>query len=406
MKRIAAHLLLLAGAAGCDAISGNSVPEAVQASFTALCPVAKAVDWDREDGTYEAAFEVEGFAHSARFSPDGSLLQYEEEIALQALPASAQDVLQAQYADFRKEAHRVQRTHATSYEVKLEQADKELIVLFGSPGELPGKVKEPAGEFEGSTAAAPTEPEARWELPAELREVSAIALLPSGLMACVQDEEGAIYLYDLAGNAVRRKIPFAAPGDFEGIAIDGNTAYVLRSDGTIFEAAGFRHGKPRVTAYTSNLAATQDAEGLALDKANNRLLIACKGYDKRLGNNKGIYAFSLADKQMQEKPAVTISLAQEQLPNTSKKRKDRYAVLQPSSLEVHPSTGALYLLDAANHRLMVLDLHGRIQQVAVLDKEQLRQAEGLAFGSGGEMYISSEGSKKGRGVIIKYPKGL
>ena len=46
----------------------------------------------------------------------------------------------------------------------------------------------------------------QWELPPELREVSAIALLPDNLMACVQDEEGIIYLYDLNRKAVKEKI--------------------------------------------------------------------------------------------------------------------------------------------------------------------------------------------------------
>jgi len=245
-----------------------------------------------------------------------------------------------------------------------------------------------------------------WELPPELREVSAIALLSDNLMACVQDEEGAIYLYDLNQKVVKEKIRFSGPGDYEGIAINGNTAYVLRSDGSIYEIADLRSGKPEVTEHKSVLASTQDTEGLAFDAKNNRLLISCKGYDKKLGENKGIYAFSLENKQMQAAPVITIPLTQEHLKANGKKKKNKYDVLQPSSLEIHPITGEFYLLDAANNRLMILDEQGKIQKAQDLDKDQLRQAEGLTFGSKGEMYISSEGSKKGKGLIVKYEQGI
>lgn len=250
-------------------------------------------------------------------------------------------------------------------------------------------------------------PAATWEFPGELREVSGIALLPDNMLAAVQDEEGAIYLYDLDKKAVEQKISFGAPGDYEGLVVVGDDAFVLRSDGTIFEVPDFRNGKPEAIAHASVLVPTQNTEGLAYDKANNQLLIACKGYDESLGNNKGIYAFTLADKKMHADPVITISLEQPQLTAaTGKKRKSKYDVLQPSSLEIHPVTGELYLMDAKNLYLMTIDEQGNIKKKVNLDKSQLRQPEGLTFGSNGEMYISSEGSKKGKGVLLRFPSGI
>lgn len=246
----------------------------------------------------------------------------------------------------------------------------------------------------------------RWTLPAALREVSGIALLDENLMACVQDEEGAIYIYDLQQKAVKEKIPFAGPGDYEGIALNGSTAYILRSDGAIFEAENFRSGNPAVTEHKSVLPASQNTEGLAFDAARNRLLIAGKGYDKNLGNVKSIFAFPLSDKKMQATPVITIPLNQEGLTATGKKKKDQYDVLQPSSLEIHPQTGELYLLDAVNHKLLIINEQGQILKTVALDKDLFRQAEGLSFSPAGEMYIASEGSKKGNGIIVKYPKGI
>ncbi|GHA61939.1 SdiA-regulated domain-containing protein [Pontibacter akesuensis] len=246
----------------------------------------------------------------------------------------------------------------------------------------------------------------KWELPAALREVSGIAQLPDNLMACVQDEEGAIYLYDLNTKAVKRKIAFAGPGDYEGIAVDGNTAYILRSDGTLIEVAAFLGPKPEVTTHASVLTPEHNTEGLALDKKNNRLLVAGKGFDTRLGDNKGIYAFDLGKRKMAQKPVITIPLAQKQFAAKGKKKKSKYDVFQPSSLEIHPKTGELYLLDAVNERLLVLSEAGAIQRAVDLDKGQLMQPEGLSFDSNGAMYIASEGGKKGTGVIVKYDKGI
>lgn len=246
----------------------------------------------------------------------------------------------------------------------------------------------------------------KWELPAALREVSGIALLPDNLMACVQDEEGVIFLYDLNTKSVKRKIAFAGPGDYEGIAVDGNTAYVLRSDGTIIEVANFLESKPKVMVYNSVLTPEHNTEGLALDKKNNRLLIAGKGFDTKLGDNKGIYAFNLETKKMAETPVITIPLAQKQFAAKGKKKKSKYDVFQPSSLEIHPKTGELYLMDAVNERLLVLSEAGAIEKAIDLDKGQLMQPEGLSFDSSGAMYIASEGGKKGTGVIVKYYKGI
>lgn len=250
------------------------------------------------------------------------------------------------------------------------------------------------------------QPVAHWELPPELREVSGIALVQDNVMACIQDEEGIIFLYDLEKKNITQKIPFAQPGDYEEIVIVGQTAYVLRSDGVILEVSDFRNGNPKTKSYTSVLAPTQDTEGLAYDKKANRLLIACKGYDEKLGHYKGVYAFSLSGKKMQASPLLKISLEQPELAHNPKKHKNLYDVLQPSSLEVHPITGELYLLDAKNYYLITLDNDGSIKKKVVLDKAQLRQAEGLTFNSKGEMFISSEGSKKGKAVILKYSSGI
>ncbi|HYH16158.1 MAG TPA: hypothetical protein VD794_13105, partial [Flavisolibacter sp.] len=148
----------------------------------------------------------------------------------------------------------------------------------------------------------------KWELPSELTEISGIAYLENNQFACVQDELGQIFIYNTATKKVDKVIPFGEAGDYEGIAVAGNTAYVMRADGKLFEATNFLEGKPSVKQYATPLTAKQDVEGLAYDKKNNRLLIAIKGNEPNTKDYKGIYAFDLKAKQMAADPVYKVDL--------------------------------------------------------------------------------------------------
>ncbi|NDK54315.1 SdiA-regulated domain-containing protein [Pontibacter fetidus] len=408
---------LLIGSA-CNTVWDNTeVPEAVKVQFAERYPTIKQADWDNENGNYEAEFKLSGLERTALFTPDGKLISYTEEIDQRHLPDAILEALQTGYANYKiDEAHRVQQNGSARYVIELEDNMQELELQFEASGKMieqqPVSTTSPLEAsllptqlLESSTGTL-GQPTARWELPENLREVSGIALLPNGLIACVQDEEGAIHLFDPEKKQVTEKITFAGPGDYEGIVLVEKDAYILRSDGALFEVQDFRNGQPSVKEHKTVLAATQNTEGLAYDAKNNRLLLACKGFDTRLGDNKGIYTFLLSDKTMQPEPVMHIALAQDGLTSTKKKKKDKYDVLQPSSFEIHPITGELYLLDAVNARLHIIDEAGKILKTTQLDKKLLRQPEGMAFSSKGELYIASEGGTKGKGVIVKFDQGI
>jgi hypothetical protein len=57
----------------------------------------------------------------------------------------------------------------------------------------------------------------------------------------------------------------------------GETIWVLRADGKLFEVSNMNAAKPSVKEYSTQLTTKQDPEGLCYDKKNNRLLIAIKG---------------------------------------------------------------------------------------------------------------------------------
>ncbi|WP_224999174.1 SdiA-regulated domain-containing protein [Cesiribacter sp. SM1] len=403
------------GISGCDNPWGNTqIPEPVEERFVKMHPTAERVAWQLQNGNYLVDFEISTRERSAMFSADGSLLAYSEEIDEQYLPGASLDYLQHNFGDESiDEVHRVQQDQQTYYKVQINKDEAEALLLFDEKGSLleeqnavqTALISSPPNAANHTATALP-KPEARWELPSDLREVSGIALLERDVIACVQDEDGIIFLYDLNKQTITRRVKFAEGGDYEGIALVNNTAYVLRSDGAIYEVSPLRDGEPKAILHESVLSKTHDAEGLGYDKANNRLLIAPKGYDESLGDYHGIYAFSLADKKMQKEPVIKVSVTQEKLLSAGKKQKNKYNVLQPSSLDFNGATGELYLMDSKNHLLLTINMQGEVQKLIHLDEEQLRQPEGFSFSDTGELYISSEGSKKEPGVILKFSKGL
>jgi len=139
--------------------------------------------------------------------------------------------------------------------------------------------KKTVSEIQMSLSYDLENPEKVYSLPNELDEISGISYYNQNRLACVQDEKATIYIFDLITEKVERKISFGKDGDFEGVEIIGTTAWALKSNGNLYQVKNFDNKHElKVEKYETALNKKNDAEGLAYDKANNRLLIACKGH--------------------------------------------------------------------------------------------------------------------------------
>ncbi|HEY0356703.1 MAG TPA: hypothetical protein VGC29_10885, partial [Flavisolibacter sp.] len=158
----------------------------------------------------------------------------------------------------------------------------------------------------------------QWDLPGDLKEVSGIAYMDDNRFACIQDEEGTIFIYNRSTNKIENRISFAGPGDYEDIAIQGQTAYVVRADGRLFQVDRDQ-GEDSMKEYATGLTEDHNVEGLVFDAANNRLLMAIK--DEEPGNKdyKGIYAFDIKSKKFIDEPLVKISMDETVLNDAGKK---------------------------------------------------------------------------------------
>ena len=236
----------------------------------------------------------------------------------------------------------------------------------------------------------------KWEVPDVLREVSGIAYLGPNRFACVQDERGTIFIYNTATSKIEREVDFTGSGDFEGITVVGNTAYVVRSDGHLFEVADFEKDKPKVTEHATSFTETNNIEGLGYDAKNNRLLLAVKDHDSNSTAYKGIYSFDLETKKLVATPVYKIDFSHSVFADI----KNDEETMMPSEVQVNPVTGNIYVTDAKNHQIVVLDSKGNIKNRYPVSKSDFYKAEGIAFSPTGELFISNEG-KKTKGNILK-----
>lgn len=246
-----------------------------------------------------------------------------------------------------------------------------------------------------------------WAMPKELKEISANVFVDDVRMACIQDNDGIIYIYNLQTENIDEQIPFADKGDYEGLALVRNIYYVLRSDGVLFEVQPQKGKAPLVKTYETPLKAENETESVCFDNDNNRLLVAVKTKDLHEKDKKGIYAFDLTTKQMSTTAVVYIESKvgiddNEENNGKGRKKKKEKAVIKPSDIAIQPSTKDFYILDGPSARLFITDAKGNIKSRFELDRNILPQPEGICFSKSGDIYISSEANKNKHGMIVKF----
>lgn len=220
----------------------------------------------------------------------------------------------------------------------------------------------------------------KWELPEILLEISGIAYMGENKIACVQDEDGIIFIYNLESKAIENQIDFAGPGDYEAITLVDSTAYVLRSDGVLFEVLNFNSPQPQILQYNLDFPSKYNFEGLAYDKMNNRLLLGLKEGAKK--GSVPVIAFNLETGDLDKEAIFDFkNLSSNEISGK----------LRPSEISIHPSTQNIYVLEGVKPRLLLLDPRGNLERIYHLNKKEFRQAEGISFGTNGEIYISNEG---------------
>ncbi|MCX6275296.1 MAG: SdiA-regulated domain-containing protein [Bacteroidetes bacterium] len=259
-------------------------------------------------------------------------------------------------------------------------------------------------------------PSKEFELPHSLKEISGITFYSDHRLACVQDEKGKIYIYNMKKEEVKESVDFGADHDYEAIALAHDNFYVLHSTGTIFKITNFGNDSQQTKKYDTFLKKENNTEGLCYDSISNSLLIACKGVSHKKGreNVKEIYSFDLLSENLNDKPTYKIHLQDleqfmqehhiskpetEELHEQESKKGNSF--FEPSEIAVHPFTHEIYVLSSVGKLIVVLNRNGTIEEVAALDPAIAAHPEGMTFSEDGNLFISSEG-KGSKKVILEF----
>ena len=261
------------------------------------------------------------------------------------------------------------------------------------------------------------EPDQTFKMPKDLEEISGLGISEDGeTLVAIQDEDGKLFIISRYTGEVVNEIGFWKDGDYEGVEMVGSTAYVVKSSGTLYEVTNPGALEQEVEKYNFFLDDSNDVEGLAYDKANNRLLLACKakaGHEKRFQHKKGIYAFNLESKTLSEEPVYFISLDSinhylEKDPAIHKLEKlveffdsEEDFDFSPSAIAIHPISGNIYVTSSVGKMLLVFSPQGHVIHIEKLSKKVHPQPEGLCFDPIGTLYISNEG-KGEDGLIYRF----
>ena len=136
MKKTAATMvvMLFATLTFAQKMQEKNVPANVKSTFQKKYPTATEVKWDKEDGNYEASFDLNKKDNSVLMNAQGNILETEIEIELNQLPKSVLDYVKTHYAGKQaKEGAKITDAKGiVSYEVEIKGTD----LIFDSNGKF------------------------------------------------------------------------------------------------------------------------------------------------------------------------------------------------------------------------------------------------------------------------------
>jgi DNA-binding beta-propeller fold protein YncE len=239
-----------------------------------------------------------------------------------------------------------------------------------------------------------SKPNVIYEMPDILTEISGIAIIDSNNIFCIQDEDGMVFQYNIKDMDVAKVFRFTDVGDFEDVAMHNDTAYILRSDGTIFYF-NYR-SKTRTVHSVITSVNSMNIEGLDYDTVSRELYVACKepsfGADQ---SKRFIYVLSPGTFEVKRTIAIRNTDIRDAFSNRYPSLTNNPAIqCNPSAIAIHPLTRELYVLSASD-RLLVVYNNDTIREIYPLPSDLFYKPEGISFTSNGDMFISTEGMKKG-----------
>jgi hypothetical protein len=238
-----------------------------------------------------------------------------------------------------------------------------------------------------------TVPTKIYELPKSLHEISGIATMNDSIVACIADNKGEVYFYNLNSKAIGDKLKFASKGDFEDIAVVKDTIYVLDSKGIIWIIRDYLH-HALVTSVILNIEAPFELEGLC--NREDTLFIAAKYFHNIIRDEAGtLPVWRLS-------PELTIDKQLFALPDFVEVNSSKMAIPFHTSAMVFDDAAQQWYFISTHGKLFIqCSYNGDIKNALSLSAQEFSQPEGICFSPAGDLLISNEG-REGQGTILMF----
>jgi uncharacterized protein YjiK len=237
----------------------------------------------------------------------------------------------------------------------------------------------------------------RADLPGRLDEVSGLATTPDGRLFAHGDERAWVHEIDPETGEVGKRFMFGdqtAVGDFEGIAIVGERFFLVTSTGLLYES---REGADREeTPYLvtdTGLGPSCEVEGLEYHAGWDELLLLCKNSVPDRGT---IVVHRLPISPDTERPAPI------EIPRSELEAFGLPSAFHGSAIVWDASSGTLILVAAREEAMIEVTEDGRVVAGVKLARRRHAQAEGLAIGADGTLFIADEQNGRSARITMYY----
>jgi uncharacterized protein YjiK len=238
-------------------------------------------------------------------------------------------------------------------------------------------------------------PLAMWIMPAQLREISGLALTSRGTVLTHDDNSGRVSEIDPKTGILIKSFSLLGnqKEDFEAIAIAGNDIYLMASDGKLFR---FREGadgqQVQFMMFDTGLRKQCEFESLAYEADSTRLLMACKRIlDKTAPKDLVIYRLPL--------PLNRATFSVLHVPIKQVVGSNKWKNFRPSDMTIDPFTRNYVIIASREKGLLVLTPEGDVMRSEPLPGEH-QQPEGVAITKDSILLISDEANVKPAAITL------
>jgi DNA-binding beta-propeller fold protein YncE len=248
----------------------------------------------------------------------------------------------------------------------------------------------------------------KFNMPESLFEISGIAFIDgkADTVYAIQDEEGK--LFRLAWDVPKQlHTKFGKKGDYEDVAIMNGQAYILKSNGTIYDLpmSEVAFEEAEVVKELKGLLPKGEYEGMYADAGTGELYVICKNCAEDDSKSSVTGYIFKPDQDTTRAPGTavpaTFSINVDEIKAITGKVARGF---RPSGLAKNPVTNEWYIISAVNKLMVVTDSQWKVKDAFPLNGNMFLQPEGIAFDKAGNLYISNEGDDLFSGNILKFKK--